>query len=104
MLFVSCATNVETFSWWTITSCISLIILIISIGINPNNILLLILRPLGSLPGSGITSSFCDKIARLLGGRHKEGSIRVNGRDPASLKHRKVEGQIAADVVLNIGI
>ena len=38
----------------------------------------------------------------LLGGRHKEGRSRGTGRDPASLKHRKGEGRIAADVVSNI--
>ena len=38
----------------------------------------------------------------LLGGRHKEVRSRVTGRDPASLKHQKGEGRIAADVVLNI--
>ena len=41
---------------------------------------------------------------KLLGGRHKEGRIRGTSRDPASLKHHKGKGRIAADVVLNIGI
>ena len=40
----------------------------------------------------------------LLGGRHKEGRSRGTGHDPNSLKHRKGEGQIAADVVFNIVI
>ena len=40
----------------------------------------------------------------LLGGRHEEGRSRVTGHDPTSLKHRKGEGRITADVVLNIGI
>ena len=45
-----------------------------------------------------------DEGATLLGGRHKEGRSRGTGHDPTSLKHRKGEGRIAADVVLNIGV
>ena len=44
------------------------------------------------------------RILLLLGGCHKEGRIRISRHDPASLKHRKEEGRIAEDVVLNIGI
>ena len=40
----------------------------------------------------------------LLGGRHKEGGSRGTGHNPTSLKHRKGEGRIAVDVVLDIGI
>ena len=43
-------------------------------------------------------------LITLLGGRHKEGRSIGTGRDPIYLKHRKGEGRIAADVVLNIGI
>ena len=46
-----------------------------------------------------------EKVSRaLLVGRHKEGRSRRTGHDPTSLEHRKGEGQIAVDVVLNIGI
>ena len=41
--------------------------------------------------------------AGLLGGRHKEDRSRGTGHDLTSLKQRKGEGWIAADVVLNIG-
>ena len=50
---------------------------------------------------------FCNKNLKfhyLLGGRHKEGRSRGTGHDLTSLKHQKGEGQIAVDVVLNIGI
>ena len=43
------------------------------------------------------------RILSLLGGRHKEVRSRGTGRDTPSLNHRMVEGQIVADVVLNIG-
>ena len=40
----------------------------------------------------------------LLGGRHKEGKSRGTDHDPTSLEHRKGEGWITVDVVLNIEI
>ena len=40
----------------------------------------------------------------LLGGQHKEGRSRGTGHDPTSLEHRKGEGRITVDVVLNIEI
>ena len=40
----------------------------------------------------------------LLGGRHKEGRSRGTDHDPTSLEHRKGEGWITVDVVLNIEI
>ena len=53
-----------------------------------------------------LDTQFCLNLSQseLLGGRHKEGRSRGTGHDPTSLKHRKVEGRIAADVFLNIGI
>ena len=48
--------------------------------------------------------SVLEKRNKLLGGQNNEGRNRGTGHDPASLKHRKGEGWIAADVVLNIGI
>ena len=55
---------------------------------------------------SGGTKSvgLCFRSLLLLGSRHKEVRSRGTDRDPASLKHRKKEGRIAVDVVLNIGI
>ena len=43
-------------------------------------------------------------IHSLLGGRHKEGRSRGTDHDPTSLEHRKGEGWITVDVVLNIEI
>ena len=40
----------------------------------------------------------------LLGGRHKEDRSRGTGHYPISLEHRKGEGWITVDVVLNIGV
>ena len=50
---------------------------------------------------SGVTTSagLWFRSLSLLGGRHKEGSSRGTGHDPTSLKNRKGEGRIAADVV-----
>ena len=63
----------------------------------------------GRSPGTGDTNllgTSRDRAAGggLIGGWHKEGRSRGTGRDPASPKHRKGEGRIAADVVLNLGI
>ena len=44
------------------------------------------------------------RIEALLGGRHKGDRSRGTYSYPTSLKHQKGEGQIAADMVLNIGI
>ena len=55
----------------------------------------------------GVTHSQCNNcigLKSLLGGRHKEGRRRGTGPDPASMNHRKGEGRIAVNVVLNTGI
>ena len=51
-----------------------------------------------------IQKSAFDYNTCLLGVRNKESRIRGTIHDPTSLKHRKGEGWIAADVVLNIVI
>ena len=65
------------------------------------------------LPGKMVSTDHYRKVKSdqsemfsggLLGGRHKEGRSRGTVHDTTSLKHRKGEGRIAADVVLNIRI
>ena len=55
-------------------------------------------------PGGTTSAGLWFRSLSLLGGRHKEGRSRGTGHDPTSLEHRKGEGQITVDVVLNIEI